>query len=87
MTSVTVRNSTNHQIGLSIQGIFYSKKEKKNPQTNTQTNKKPLQQPQPRPDLICLIDLEIFERKFIILLLTIIIVGIYKRPVNLLNWS
>lgn len=53
-----------------------------------QTNKKkPLQQPQPRPDLICLIDLEIFERKFIILLLTIIIAGIYKGPVNLLNWS
>ena len=38
-----------------------------------------------RPDLIYLIDLEIFECKFIILLLTIIIIGLYQEPINLLN--
>jgi len=81
MTSETLRNSTNHQIGLSTQGTFYSKKNPK------QTKKNLPQQPQlmRRPDLIYLIDLEIFECKFIILLLTIIIIGLYQEPINLLN--
>lgn len=82
MTSETLRNPTNHQIELSTQGI-----EKKIHKQTCKQTQKPFQQPQARPDLICLIDLEIFEHKFIILLLTIIIAGIYKGPVNLLNWS